>query len=128
MKREYEILIPIGLKPSNNEKSAAKVLKNHFKTDVVFLRPSGAYKVRTPDFQIGDIKCELKTPISHKVERVMHAVSHASTQARVIVIDGRKTRITDKRLEEICRAGLSKKVSRIILITKNNNKIVDIKR
>ena len=126
-KRKYEVLIPNGLKPRRYEKSAAEILKNYFQSDIVFLRPVNTYKNRTPDFQIGGIRCELKTPISAKTERVMHAISHASTQSNIIVLDGRRTKILDSRLEEICRLGLNKTIQRIILITKDHSKIVDIK-
>ena len=130
MKRRYEIFIPVGLKINRREKYAAEVLKEYFKTDVVVLRPINAYKKRTPDFRIGDLECELKTPVSHKVERVKHLVWHASTQARIVIVDSRKTKILDKRMEELCREALAKtkRIDRVILITKNRNKVIDIRR
>jgi len=126
MQKTIDVIIPKGYKPARKEINAARILSRYLQATVHILRPVNTYMVSTPDFRINGELYELKTPTSAKVERIMHDISDASKQANIVVIDGRKTKMLDKRLAELCRNGLNKKLKRILLITKDRNRIIDI--
>jgi hypothetical protein len=125
-KKIIDVLIPDGYKPRKVEREAAWILARHYKTVVQILRPTMGYKEKTADFQIGDDLYELKTPISTKAEKVEWMIRNGAKQSKNVVLDGRKTKIHEKRLVEICKDRLKriKKVRKIILII-NKKKVLD---
>jgi hypothetical protein len=124
-----EVLVPDGYKPQKVEREAAWILARHFKNSVYILRPVMDYKVKTPDFRIGKLLLELKTPTSAKVEKVNQLIREAAEQSSTVVIDIRKTKIIEKRMIEICHDRLKyvKKLQRILVIV-NKQKVLDFKK
>jgi hypothetical protein len=123
---KIDVLKPDGYKPSKNELAVAWLLAEYFKAKVEVLRPTMGYQEKTPDYCIGELLLELKTPITTKTDKVISIIRSASKQAHVIVIDMRKTKIHEKRMIELCHEGIAryKKVDRISLIV-NKHKIFD---
>jgi hypothetical protein len=121
VKKKGEVLIPEGKHPKKQEKTAAWILAEHYEVTVQFLRERGGYREKTPDFLVGDTECELKTPESSKVDKIMDRIHEASFQADVVIVDSRKTKLTDKRMVEISKQALVeyKTIKKIILITKS---------
>ena len=125
-KRTVDVVIPDGYKINSAEREAAWILANHFKTIVRVLRPTGGYMEKTPDFAIDDSLFELKTPTSTQVSNIEKMIRQATKQSENVVIDSRKTKITEKRLTEICIEHVThlKKLKRIVLII-NKKKVLD---
>ena len=125
-KKVVDVVIPDGYKISSAEREAAWILANHYKTIVRVLRPTDRYMEKTADFSIDDSQFELKTPTSAQVKNVEKMVRQATKQSENVVIDSRKTKITEKRMVEICVELLAiiKNLRRIVLIV-NKKKILD---
>jgi hypothetical protein len=124
--RTIDVFVPDGYKPTKVEKEAAWILAQHYKTVVKILRPTMGYMEKTADFQIGEIRAELKTPTSAKVGKVEWLIRNATKQSENVVVDMRKTKILETRMIEICQDRLEhiKKLRRIILIV-NKKKVLD---
>ena len=125
-KNKFEVLIPAGYKPKKHELDAAWILSKHFNSIVQVLRPSKGYKEKTADFVIDNIQYELKTPTTSKVSKVEVTIREAVKQSVNVVIDMRKTKITEKRMIEICQDRLIhiKKLRKITLIV-DKEKVLD---
>jgi len=128
-KKTIDVLVPDGYKPRKVEKEAAWILARHYRTVVRILRPTMKYLEKTPDFLINDAVYELKTPTSNKVEKIEWLIRQATKQSENVVLDGRKTKIHEKRLIEICKDRLKhiKKAKKIVLIV-NDKKVLDFIR
>jgi hypothetical protein len=128
-KRKGEVLIPEGMKPKKSEISVAWMLAEHYETTVRFLREVNRFKQRTPDFDVGGYKCELKTPESNQTKKVIERIRSGVKQSPIIVVDSRKTKIIDKRMIELAEEALRdiKAVHKIILITKKK-KVIEFLR
>ena len=126
-KKIIDVLVPHGYKPPKKDIEAAWTLAKHYKTVVNILRPVNKYRVKTPDFQIDDKTFELKNIVSPKVDQLTTQLSRASKQAKIIVINGAKTKIHDKRIKEVCEVFAKDHKNRwkIIQICKNG-RVVDI--
>jgi hypothetical protein len=122
-----DVLIPHGHKPLKKEIEAAWILARHYKATVNILRPANQYKVKTADYQINGKTYELKNIVSPQVEQLTTQLSRASKQAEVIIINGVKTKIHDKRIKGVCEifARDHKNRWKIIQITKEK-KVIDI--
>jgi hypothetical protein len=125
-KEKAEVLIPDGLKPHKNEISAARLLSRHYAAPVKFLQPVNEFMRKTPDFVIGTMECELKTPESNQARKIIGRIRSGAQQSPVIVVDSRKTKLTDKRMTELSQEALHsiKTIRKIILITKTQ-KVVE---
>jgi len=126
--QEIDVIVPDGYKPGKKERDVAWILARHFCTKVEILRPVNKFKQKTADFLINGVEYELKTPTSSSVDKVQDKIAEGSKQARFIVLDGRRTKILDKRLIKICQVTIGdvRRINRILLITKNHQKIIDI--
>lgn len=109
----------------DHELTAAIIIAHHFKSDVVFLKP-GNYT--TPDFIIGDIKWELKSPVGKSRRTIENNMRAARRQSENIIIDLRRIKIPQRRALSHVRFFLSKssKYKRLLVITKNKKVIVII--
>jgi hypothetical protein len=126
-RKVIDVLIPHGYKPPKKDIDAAWVLARHHKTVVEILRPVNRYQVKTPDFAFNDQYHELKVPTSSQVRQILHLLNEAKSQAENLIIDIRKTKITEKRAIEVCKEFMKKHrkyhISLIISVTK----VLDIK-
>jgi len=128
-KKNYDVYIPDGHKVTKAEREAAWILADHYRKSVQFLRPSNQYMTRTADFIINDIKFELKSPTSIKIKNVKKSIYLASEQSPNIVVDMRKTKMSEDRMINICETFVknSKKLNKILLIV-NKKKIIDFSK
>ncbi|MCL2038666.1 hypothetical protein FWG86_02070 [Candidatus Saccharibacteria bacterium] len=125
--RKIDVLIPHGYKPPKKDIDAAWILAKYHKTTINILRPVNKYKVKTPDFFFNNVYFELKLLTSSQVRQLLVLLTEAKEQADNIIIDIRKTKITEKRATEVCQEFLRKhKKYRVSLIT-SADKILDIK-
>ena len=125
--KTIDVLVPDGYKPPKQDINAAWILARYYKTVVEILRPVNRYQVKTPDFVFNNQYYELKVPTSSQVRQILHLLSGAKSQAVNIIVDIRKTKIAEKRAEEICQEFMRKhKKCRVYLII-STDKVLDIK-
>ena len=117
---KHRIIIPTGLKPSTAryEISAAILLADYFGTDVEFVPRSNQ---KTPDFLIGGVKWEIKSPTGTGKYNVQHQIKAAAKQSGNVIFDSRRSKIhmTKLRNEVARQFKYSKAVKRLVLIDKN---------
>ena len=119
---KYRIIIPTDLKPSpaRYEITAATLLADYFKADVEFVLRSNQ---KTPDFLIGGIKWELKSPTGDGKYNVQHQIKSAARQSSNVIFDARRSKMhmTKIRNEVERHFKYTKPVRRLILIDKSNS-------
>ena len=123
-KKSYDVIVPHNHKIRSAELDAAGILANHFRTTVRVLRKSERFMESSADFEIAGISYELKTPITSSVRSIKNLIQDATKQSKNVVIDIRKSRITEQKMIPICTERLEnlKKLKKIVLIV--NKKIV----
>ena len=128
-KKSYDVIIPHNHKARPTELEVASILANYFKTNVRILRKSERFKEPSADFEISGIIYELKSPITSKVSSMEKIIRLASKQSSNVVIDIRRSRITEKRMIELCKDRLVniKRLRKIVLIVKNKKVLEFIK-
>ncbi len=127
-KREYSVIVPKNVfpKPSVREMSAAYILLDYFKTDIEFIPRNNQ---KTPDFMIGGIEWELKTPIGTGKYNIQHLLHAAIRQSRNIIIDARFSKMhLSKIVNDLKRHSTltTKGIKHLIVITKSKKIIVII--
>jgi hypothetical protein len=76
---------------------------------------------KKPDFKLGNQLCELKMPTSAQVRKIKTLLWDGLKQAKVVVLDARKTRILDQRLLELAKEAVTKtKLETVVIIGKNH--------
>ncbi|MDR1300752.1 MAG: hypothetical protein LBK50_03545 [Candidatus Nomurabacteria bacterium] len=122
-----DVLIPHKYKPPKKDIDAAWVLARYYKTTVNILRPVNRYMIKTPDYFFNDRYYELKVLTSSQVRELLWLLDMARYQSENIIIDVRKTRITDKRAKEICVEFMRKHKNCNVSLIISANKVLDIK-
>jgi hypothetical protein len=113
--------------PEKHEVEMAQILADYFLCDVEFLVPIDDYKRKTPDIVMQSVEWELKSPIgASKKYTIKEQFKRASRQAKNIVIDGRRTKLTDTFIQSAIRNELKarKNIRRVIYITKMKKVVV----
>ena len=128
-KISYEVIIPSNHKIRPTELDAAQILANHFKASVKVLCPATGYMQKSADFIIDDISYELKSPTTSKISSIEKIIRLASRQSGNVVIDMRKTKITEKRMIELCNDRLKniKRLKKVVLIV-NSKKVLEFRK
>ena len=110
-------VIPI---PNKNELTAAYIISDYFKSDVMFV-PRSNHK--TPDLLINGVAWELKTPIGNGKRNLQHVISRAIKQSRYIIIDARFSKMHIAKIKNrICiEIDKNKQIKRLLLIDKHKN-------
>lgn len=84
---QYEVIVNTSVadRPKDHEMKAALIVaNNHFRADVVFLRPE-IYK--TPDLEANSVKWELKSPLGQGKKTIENNMRAARRQSEHIIID-----------------------------------------
>lgn len=124
MKICANVIIPTNMKPLPmlHEIEAAWILARHFNTTVTFIQPSASYGIKSYDFTMNGIEWELKSPIGNsKAHTLKRQFDYAKGKNLHLIIDCRKTKLTDAFCESKIRFELTKhkSVFRLLMITKN---------
>lgn len=123
------ITIPPGVFPDRHEKMTADFLAEKLGFDVVFLVPARRANTRTPDIRMAGVLWEIKSPKGSSSRTIENNLRNALLQSSHIIVDLRRIdeRIpTYKLTREIeKRFRLSKKMKRVIVITRQQN-IIDV--
>lgn len=89
---KYEVIIKTNLvdRPEDHELSAALILANYFKTDIVFLRPETH---KAPDIDVSGVRWEIKSPRGNGKKTIDNNFRTARRQSRNIVLDLRRIKM-----------------------------------
>ena len=92
----YEAIIKTNLqdRPEDHELSAALILADYLKTDVIFLRPESR---KTPDIDADGIKWEIKSPRGNSKKTIENNLRNAGRQSQNIVIDLRRIKLHQQK-------------------------------
>jgi len=101
-KKSFGVIIPKEYKIKPAELDAAWILANYYKADVRVLTPSDGFMQKTADFIINNILYELKSPITSNIRSIENLVRLATKQSNNVILDLRKTKLTEKRMIELC--------------------------
>lgn len=124
--RSYQVIIKTSAAdaPKEHELSAALILANHYKTDVIFLRPETN---RTPDIDFNGTKWEIKSPLGDGKKTIENNFRNARGQSRNVILDLRRIKMHRSKADARIRSFLSKphRFKRVLVITKGK-KIIEI--
>ena len=126
-----QVVIPVDHPnpPEQHEVSAARLLAQHYKCTVAFLTPIDDYLRKTADIVMMGSLWEIKSPIGSSKSTISNQFKVASRQARNIIIDSRRTSLSDEEIEKSIQSELKKRTrtKKVILINKLEN-IVEIQK
>lgn len=127
MKKEYRVVVKTLPQdaPYDFEISAALILANYFKTDVMFLRP---IPLKSPDLKVGDEIWELKSPRGNSKNTIHNIFVTSRKQSYNIVIDLRRCKMNERKAFSRIRDAYSKRrriKCKLKIITKDG-RVVDI--
>lgn len=124
------ILIPGGMKPQpeTHELETADVFARTGK-DVEFIPPRRMRGSKMPDIKMDGVLWEMKSPTGSGKKTIQDQIKRAMRQSKNIILDGRRTKLTDeyivKELQK--QVALSRSIKRLIFISKTDT-IIDIQR
>jgi hypothetical protein len=125
MSKKYEVIIKTSLEdaPKEHELSAAIILANHFKKDIIFLRPQTS---RTPDVDIAGTRWEIKSPLGQGKRTIDNNFREARGQSKNIVMDLRRIKMHQSKANARINFYLSTPhhFRRVIVITKSKKVVV----
>lgn len=128
VKFSYEIHIPATIipYPEKYEVSAAGILVRHFNSDVYFVSRK---QHKTPDFLIGNIFWELKSPVGNGKRNIQRTLQDALTQSTNIIFDARRSKLHQNKIRNELQYQFTKtkKIKRLLLITKDGG-VIEFKR
>jgi hypothetical protein len=108
--------------PAEHEVEAAWILARHFNCTVEFLIPVDDYKRTTPDIVMLGILWEVKAPKgTSRKYTIKDQFKRASKQSKNIIIDGRRTKLSDDFIENAIRYELKTRhqIKRLLFINKS---------
>lgn len=126
------VIIPPDMKsdPEKHEVEVAWLLARHYHCVIEFIKPIDSYKVKTPDIIMRGALWEIKSPTGASYRRTVGSQFNKGVkQSRLIVFDGRRTKLPDAVLQRHLLFEMQKRrsVKRIIFVTKTSE-IIEIFR
>lgn len=127
MKNAYRVIVRTSPKdaPYDFEISAALIMANYFKIDVVFLRP---ISLRSPDLKVKNEIWELKSPRGDSKNTIHNVFITSRKQSYNVVIDLRRCKMDERKAFSRIRDAYNKRRRRkckLKIITKRGE-VVDI--
>lgn len=126
MKKQFSVIVKTPSKdiPRHYELSAAKLVAEYFKTDVIFLRP---IPMKSPDLEINGIIWELKSPTGNSKNTIHNNFKEARRKTINIIIDLRRCKINESnafaRIQEEIRKRKRRKGK--ILVIDRKGQVLD---
>ncbi len=124
---KYKIIIEADAtdSPKKHEFSAAIVIAKYFRSDIIFIRPAN---FRTPDFNVKNIKWELKSPMGSSARTIENNMRAARKQSVNLIIDLGRIKLHQQRAIARINFFLSKpnQFKRVLVITKTK-KVIEIR-
>lgn len=124
---KYKVIVQTDVLdvPRDHELSAALILANYFRADVMFLRPE---RKKTPDIDVDGVKWEIKSPTGNGKKTIDNNLRAAHRQSRNVVLDLRRAKLHQSkaiaRVNHYLAAG-PHKIQHLKVITKTQ-KVIDI--
>lgn len=117
----------VGAEPTESDILVANIFAR-LGSDIEFIAPSKAYRVRTPDINMDGLAWEIKCIESNKMDKVRRNISSALGQSDNIIIGTFRTPILDDKIIDyiIRRFTKIKKIKRLKVITKTH-RVLDLK-
>ena len=112
--------------PKDFEMSAALIVANYFKTDVIFLRPG---RMKSPDLLVGQELWELKSPRGNSKNTIHNVFVTSRKQSYSVVIDLRYCKMHEKKALARIRDAYNKrrrKKCQLLIITKKGS-VLDVR-
>jgi hypothetical protein len=128
-----EVIIPHNHPnpPEPHEVEAAWILARHFSTVVTFIIPVNDYGRKSQDIVLLGVICEMKSPRGKSKKHTIKDQFDRATsqQASVLVLDGRRTKLSDEHILAKIRHELNhrRRIKRVIFISKTEE-VIDISR
>ena len=127
MKSKYQVIVKTLPQdaPKDFEMSAALIIANYFKIDVIFLRPG---HMKTPDLLVNNEIWELKSPKGNGKNTMHNIIKTARKQSTNIVIDLRRCKMNRRKALTRIRDTYKKrkrKIGKYYIIEKDGS-ILDI--
>lgn len=126
MKNNYRVINKTlkNDKPRSYELSAAQIVANYFKADVIFLRPM---PMKSPDLDVRGKIWELKSPTGDGKNTIHNNFKEARRQTINIIIDLRRCKMHKNRALSRIRAEIRKRKRKKgqILVINKKGKILD---
>lgn len=118
---DTNIFIPEGLKIEPQEIEVAELFAGLGKR-VEFIVPIRTIGSRNPDIQMDGVMWEIKTPLGDSRNTILNAVKRGSRQSHSIIIDLRKTKISDNRAMSDIKNSVqkSRSIKRVLVILKTS--------
>jgi len=117
-----QVIIPVGHPnpPEPHEVDVAMVLARHYQTTVEFLVPVDDYKRKSADIIMLGVEWEIKSPTGKSRYTIQEQFRRASKQAKNIIIDSRRTKLTFAAIEKSVLFEMSKRpyIRKVILVDK----------
>ena len=127
MKSKYNVIVKTLPQdaPYEFEMSAALLVANYFKTDVIFLRP---HSLKSPDLKIRDEVWELKSPRGNSKNTIHNVFVTSRKQSYNVIIDLRRCRMNEFKAFARIRDAYNKRRRRKcrLLIISKKGKVLDI--
>lgn len=126
MKSSRVIVPSSNTPPENHELDIASLISTHFNCVVEFLIPSTSYKQKTPDFVMNGLMWEIKSPKGVSKKTIEKQIRIALKQSRNIIIDTRRTKLTDVTITKELLKLLNnyRKINKLLLINKRNDVVI----
>jgi len=122
---KYNVIVPSDIKPypEPHEISAAAILAEYFKTDVLFIRR--IVNAKSADVLINGIVYEIKSPTGKGKRNIQHTLSDALKQSKNIVFDARRSKLhMNKITSELHRQyQMTASLQRLLLIRKTESSL-----
>ena len=127
MKAKYQVIVKTLPQdaPYDFEMSAALIVANHFKTDVVFLRPG---PMKSPDLLLKQEIWELKSPRGNSKNTIHNIFVTSRKQSYNVIIDLRRCKMNEQKAFARIRDAFNKrrrKKCQLLIITKKDE-VIDI--
>lgn len=130
-KRIGNIIVPPGSYPTKHEKVTVDYLAKALGVDILFIPPDRRANIRTPDIVMDGFYWEIKSPVGRSPRTLENNLRNALHQSPNIIVDIRRMDAKipeDKIILTVKRRFLlTKKMQRVIIITKRRN-LIDLRR
>lgn len=123
---KYRIIIDSSINdpPKEHEFSAATVIAEYFRSNVVFIRSAN---FKTPDFMVNGVSWELKSPMGSSTRTIENNMRAAKKQSVNLIIDLSRVKLHQRSAISRISFYLSKpnRFQKVIVITKAK-KVIEI--
>ncbi len=125
-KQKGTLTIPPDTSPEEHELDAVNTLIE-LGRHITFIAPTRIEGRKSPDIEMNGTEWEIKTPMGNSKTTIFNAMKRGAKQSKLLIIDLRKTKISDQKAIHDIKMSISKtrSIQRVIVINKSSD-IIDI--